>query len=505
MASKPELVIPLRMDMAEALRGINAVMARVEKLNQETKEGMQGSAKEAKSFGSVLTDLATHQGYQMAKDLAAGMANSFRETHNYVKGLSEDFVKAQQSMQEISALMNKPNSDLFTAQQAKQAGAANLGVDEWVKFQESFQSFGGAFIEKLKGGEQAQLSYQQKAAEFAKARGAPPAQIAELAGAVLEFSPGELTSDEALAQIGKVYGTLERSRTPVAQLLPQLPRLMAQGSSATDAAQLLTLASSFAPGEEGTYVENTLKALTSAELEGRGDELGLKEGMTPLEQIKAASAKIDDRVKAGENEKAVIQEYFGDIRERKGAKGFLNRGLRAKGFERVEGYIGDTPDDFVSAKIQDWRESDAGRRAALIADESVARTERGLEVADLAEERMRAKNELIREGRFEQTTWGDTAREIFGLSALGFQDKEDHLVSARAHANVMKRAGLEAPSETALEATPTTSLNAASMEYLRDMAQSNRRMLELTEKASEKEGVRPLVAPAPRVARAPGS
>lgn len=498
----PGLTIPLKMDLAEALKSIDRLAEQLDRLGEVGAGGMKKSRKEAEGFGGALRGIATHQGWQIAKDLGDGFSRAFKESYDYVKKLGEEFVKTQQTMQQIAALMGKDNSDKFTADQARQAAGAKLTTPEWVRFQEQFQSYGGAYLEgdQRKIGENDALKYQQQIAEFAKARGIDPMQAAQLAGGILQFAPKEITAEEGAAQFGRVFKTLERAPTPVNQLLPQLTRVMAQGASPEDAAQLLTLASEFMPNEEGTAVENTLKALRNAKLEGRGDELGLKDGQTPLEMVKAATAAIDARVKAGENQDEILKEYAPDLREFRGMTGFLNRGQRAGGYDRVQGYIDQTPGDFVDTALKAWEKSDAGRRAGLTADQSLAEVERGQDLAGLAEARMRARAELTREGRFEQSTIGDSLRN--GLSVVPFigsqyGGKEQQAIELRAYQNALKASGRTDIDENYGAALPASLLASETQKILA-------RIADATEKSASP-APRPLAAPPPQVPRAPGS
>jgi hypothetical protein len=301
-----------------------------------------------------------------------------------------------------------------------------------------------------------------------------------------------------LERTEKIFTALERARTPVEKLLPQMPMMMASGASGREASELLNIAAEFAPGEEGTYASATLKALRETRLKGKGGELGLKDGMSPVEQIKAAALKIDERVRGGEGEEDILKDYFGDVREFRGMQGFLNRGLRAGRFDAVESMIGETSPIKIQSELAKWEGSTGGRRAGVLADESVQRAIRGAEVADAAEERQRARNELISEGRFEagNETAGDIVRQMFNFGGV-FGSKEEHATELRTYQNVLRRSGRDVEEDFGA-ALPSSVLASETQKVLEQIRDTNEKM------AAENAGPRPLRAPSPRIARAPG-
>jgi len=166
---------------------------------------------------------------------------------------------------------------------------------------------------------------------------------------------------------------------------------------------MLAIMSEAMPGEEETGVTSALKAIRDQTQEGKGAALGQKEGMTPLEQVKAATSKIKERTEKGEKLDDILTEVAPDVRERKALRGFLDRGLEAKGFERIEKYQKETPDDFVTTANDDYDKSDAGKAAKRDADEALAKAERGKHHQPVEAELQEARTKLTREGYFEET------------------------------------------------------------------------------------------------------
>ena len=399
-----ELIIPIRMDAGKATAALTIVGATRKRAGdydepgtKKAQRGLLGAAQAASDFGQKTVAI---QGMQLALAAVGGavgaMTPGFKEAVDYITNIAKEFVDLRQAMQQVAALKGEPNINEFTVKESEKAFAASLKPQEWRSFQEQFQSYGGAYLEgdqarfvdkeingkKVTDAEQGE-QYQQKIAEFAKARGIPADEIAQLGGALLQFSDGPQDVETLMSQLGKVYKTLERAPTPLAKLMPAMSRVMAQSASPEEASRMLAIMSEAMPHEEETGVIKTLKAITNETLEGRGAALGQTEDMTPLEKIKAALKSIKDRVDNGEKLDAIVHKIAPDLREAKGIKGFLSRGLEAQGFKRTEGYQEQTPTDFVDQSIADYEKSDTGRHAKAVAERSLAQARAGVSHAEL--------------------------------------------------------------------------------------------------------------------------
>lgn len=438
------MVIPLKLDSKAAIEELKRLAAHGSQAGKDTGDGLEDAGKKAKGLGSAVSEIISHQGYQMLRDAAQALGKGYQETAEYVKAISVEYTNLRGILQQVAALRGMENTGSFTTDQAKQAAQAGLKPEEWVKFQETFQSYAGAYLEgdSRKISDSEAVKYQQQLALFAKARGINPAEIGQIGGGVLQFSDEKLTSDQAMAQVGRQFKTLERAPTPVSQLLPQMTRIMAQGASGDEASQLLTLASEFAPGEEGTFVENTLKGLRQNLIKGKGSELGITKDMSPLQRVQAAVKTLQGRESKGEDLDKVIDDLFGTDRESRGIKGFMNRGGDAadpkSGFARVAGYGTDTPDDFTQTAIAKYKAGDQGRFAQGEADRARARIESGERTKELAQLKLDAETKLTEEGRFEHMTGAmDAVRGLLpGLPGI-----KEQLINERAYAMAREKSG----------------------------------------------------------------
>jgi len=474
----PDVVIPVRLDNAKALKnlaqleyagdasaghiqaemgkaaaGVAKVGTEGEQSGQRLRKGMEeGGQGVAGLTGSIGTLVAAQVGLATIERAAAAMGSEFKRSADYVKSLAKDFSDLRQTMQQVAALRGEQNTDKFTLQQAQMATKASLTPEEWRGFQEQFQSYGGAYLEgdqsrfkdrevggkKVSAEKQAE-EYQAKLAEFSKARGTQPTDIAELGGALLQFSKGPQEVGQLEDRLGKIFTTLERAPTPVPQLIPQMTRVMSQGGTPEEAAELIAIQSEANKGEEEVHTRAPLMQLSKLVREGKGAELGIDEKMSPLEMVKAASTKLaaesgGDKQKL---EKRLDELGFND-RALVGMEGFVNRGVIAGGFTRVEGYQNEGPSDYVEQTLKKYEASDAGQAAKRAAERRLAQAERGARQQAVMAAREEAQTELVREGEPERATMGRALRGAVGWATGTTADEQ--IEGQRALENVRKKA-----------------------------------------------------------------
>jgi hypothetical protein len=410
---------------------------------KEAQQATHGAAGAAKDFGSELAGLAKAQvALAVVRSAANAMSDEYKRSTDYVRELAKNFADLRQALQQVAALKGEKNTNQFTLEEAQKAAASGLTPQEWVKAQEEFQSGAGAYLEgdQARATQQQGEDYQARIAAFAKARGIAPSEAMPLGGGLLQFSEGQQTPEKLMERYGRVFKTLERAPTPVSQLLPQMSRIMSQGFAPEEAAQALAIMSEAMPGEEQTGVENTLKALTEARHKGKGEELGLQEGMTPMQQIEAASRRLKGRAAKGENLDEMLAEYAPDLRERRGLLGFMNRGVGAKGFERVRGYAAETPADFTAKAIAEYQASDEGQAAQRRANQALAETRRGQKYQDLQAELEKARAEQTQAGYREYGSISKSPYDWTISNLPGMVGSNEADVNARAIGNLRRRA-----------------------------------------------------------------
>ena len=486
---KPELIIPVRFDYKNAAQDLKKVEQDGQQIGDTTVKRFQGDSTAIKSLGSEIRNLIHPQaGLGAVNQVAGAISDQFQQTLDHIKGVSQEFTELHRTLHQVVALQGQDNTSELPIADVQKATAPALSPEEWRRAQEEFPSRADSHL----GGTQARLSqeqlqsYQQQIAEFAKARGIAPAEAMAMGGSLLQFSDGPQDVNQLLDRYGKVFRTLESAPSPVSQLLPQLNRVMSQGFSAEEAAQALAIMSEAMRGEEGSGIENTLKALTNMRLQGKGPELGIQEGMTPFQQIEAAARTLRQRKSNGEDLYQPMKDYAPDLSERRGFLGFMDRGVGAGGFERLRGYVRDTPSDFVEQSIRKYRESAAGWSVQERAELARGKSDQTYQFRTVEQLRHEAEQQLIEGERLTAPDWNPRARELMPSVA----DSLGQAVNFRALSEVRGR-----PTENRKVGGDDASLGTVAMtarlqELLERIAHSNERMARQAED-------RPLAAPPP--------
>jgi hypothetical protein len=421
-------------------------------------------------------------------EVAGAISDEFQQTLDYIKGASKEFTELNQALHQVAALKGQGNMSEFWFADVQQAAASGLSPEEWRRTPEEFPSRAGTDLEDTQArlSQQQLQTYQKQIAEFAKSRGIAPADAMAIGSSLLQFSEGPQEVNQLLDRYGKVFRTLESAPSPVSQLLPQLNRVMSQGFSPEEAAQALAIMSEAMPGEEVSGVKNTFKALTRARLQGKGRELGIQEGMTPMQQIKAAARTLKHREANGDHPNQLMKDYALDLPEKMGLLGFMDRGAGAGGFERLRSDALETPSDFVEQSIRKYRDSAAELSAQERAELGRGKTEPGYHFRTVGQLHVEAERRPIEGGWSTVPDWNPRAVDLMP----GVANSPGQAVTFHALSEVH---GLTRESKTAGDedaSLGTMVMTARLQELLERIAHSNERMARQAED-------RPLAAPPP--------
>jgi hypothetical protein len=340
-----------------------------------------------------------------------GVADRAREAADYIQGIAKEFTYLQQSLQHVPALIRTSNKSQFAVAQASQFALGSPLTEQWRAVRGQFKSCASAQLEhpttKLTA-DQSQI-YERKVVEVAEAGGISRAQAAESAGSLLEDSQRPQVVDNRMEKLFRTLLTLDRSRTPVGRLLPQLSRIIGFGTTGEEAAQLLAVIALAMPNQDQAGVENTFEAIRQLEFSGRAGECGTQDGMSPLQKVKAPAQNVHDRTIAGEDLGHMLQyAKIGDMREFRGVHTFVQQGVGMEGFDRIRRFREETPRSVVDDPLHVHEKTDVGHhagRTAQLADEEMARAERIMLGEALQAEAGNASTEEGRSGRDNLTDW----------------------------------------------------------------------------------------------------
>ena len=218
------------------VRALTGVRQAAADATQELGRGKEETA----GFGrEMLALMAGEKALGLLRTVGSAMSQVMKEAAEWTARTAKDFVAVQKSMQSIAALSGKGNTTEFALDQVKAAAAANVKPDEYAQLSDAFLSRAGAYI----GDDEDMMSpadaekFKVALAEYASQHGVSMAEMGSFGGGLLALNTeGPNTAEELKKQAGKTFATLEASSAPVAHLLPNMTRVMAQGMSASEAA-----------------------------------------------------------------------------------------------------------------------------------------------------------------------------------------------------------------------------------------------------------------------------
>ena len=264
----PELMIPVRFDIDKHIKPLQKFAAAGKKTSDDVETSANKATRSLEDIGSRAVSPARSLLQLMRAQISLStlatvgreMGTEFKQAIDYCKQVAMEFADVRQAMQQVVALKNQPNNNEFTVEAVRKGAKAFLTPQEWRTFQEQFQSFSGAYLNR----DQARLTehggvsvaaqaerFQQDSAEFSKARGIVGLETAQPGGRLLQFSESPQTVEDLECRFGEVLKILKRVPTPVAQLMPQMSRGIAQCTSSEEAAQMLRIMSEAIPRGRG--------------------------------------------------------------------------------------------------------------------------------------------------------------------------------------------------------------------------------------------------------------
>jgi hypothetical protein len=106
------------------------------------------AGREAMGFARELAAIQKAQiAIQAVERVGGAITDQLRRAAEFTRETAREFIELRNRMQQVAALTNQPNQNQFALGQVQAAARANLKPEEWVKFQEEFQSRAGAYLE----------------------------------------------------------------------------------------------------------------------------------------------------------------------------------------------------------------------------------------------------------------------------------------------------------------------------------------------------------------------
>lgn len=429
-------MIPLKIDSHQAQAALHALASEGARTGKDVSGGFDDATKGARTLGTAVTDIITHQGYQMLRDAAQAIGRGFQETAEYVRTVSKEFTTLQESLRIIATFKGEKLTDQFTVDEAMRAAEAGLTPQQGKAFQGQFQGFAGQFMGEGKKFSKAQgEALGQRAAAFMNVRGIEPSQGGAIFGEILQQATGEESTDELMEKFGKAYVMIEQAKGDPGPLLGQIGQVTAQGVDVLTGAKLMRAMAQRDPGDAGTHARAALRGLSSIRTEGKQGELGITDDMDVFKQLEAISKKAPAE---GKDQEDFIRKYFKDEREFAGIMAGVNFGVRGGLFAAADKEAGGITGRTDISTVDEFRKGGPGARIYEQAGIAAERVKAGAGMSDVMLARLQAERQLTAEHRFEEMP---SAREMILGNQPGLPSIHEQQISERAIQNAFKAAG----------------------------------------------------------------
>jgi hypothetical protein len=503
MSGQPALVLPIRMDPGDALKTLDRVSAAGKKAGADVQhgaddagKGLRGAASEATQVASAIGSITVAGvGLGTVRSVVGVMVDQMKQVSDHAERLAKNFIAVQKQFQGIAQLAGTKNTNAFTLQEAQTAASANLTPDQWAQFRDSFLSTASNYVQ----GPNAKMSaadaeeYQKSLAEYAMQHKVASGEMAAFGGGLLGQLEGPTTAAEMKARAGKVFATLEASSAPVARLLPNMTRVMAQGVSAEDAAVSLAGMPEIAPQEEGTHLLRVMAEVRRLNLEGKGATFGIDKAMNPQQQLEALVGNLHRRAAGGEDLDKMLRDVTHEDIAANTLRGLARRG--PAGFAQWRGILDRTSPAAIDEGIAEGRQTEPGRVMHAEAQQALADVVQGERKSPLEIAKMEASAQLTMENRFDEFHPSDIMRAP--LSMFGTKVNQQ-LINERALRNAYDAGGVSQGNRPGL--APGATQFVADRAILDQLVKNNElleRQVKAQEAAANNRRPAPLICPPP--------
>jgi len=453
---KPSLTIPVMLDAGEALRVLDQLGPQLKKAGDDASESFDGAGKSLRTFGGLLTDIASHQGLALLKEAAQGLSRGMEETVQHISKITSEFTQLREAMRGIMALQGQAPTDQATLGQIELSAKSQiLSPQEFAAAQESFLQYGSGYVSKPgQPGRIEQSTVDEilpQVMGYAKARKVSPEVASKLISALIQTMPKGSSAEAYMDMFSKVMEIAETSKGSATTTLSQLAPLLAEGigegmafgtgpDAVLQAARLVAVEQERNPEEAFTYSRALLQELHHIHgKKGAEQALGITADMTVEQKVRAIGEAYS---KSGVGSFAdFIEPLAGDkIRGTGALQTALNQGVTGGMFDTLTSASAGVDRSALAGRMQEFLSSEGGAYMTAQAANERAQAEAGVKFAEMAQLKLEAETQLNREGRFENMTgWGDTLR---GVGAqLGAPSIKQQLVNERAVQLAYQQAG----------------------------------------------------------------
>lgn len=327
---KPELVIPVKWDIAEALMQLRGLEAQGKQATAETAKGARGAEDAHKSLAdSILGVNLQMQAMSVGKQAIDAVGQSAVEAANRVEEMAQRFISLRDRARELAGVMGQKGDLGFAREQIQFAADVGMTPEQAVQFRGAFQGEAQQYKGRFQKGQYEE--FEKLAAQYANQMGLPADVAAKIAGMAVRTGATEgQTASGTLARLGAAFKTMQAGSGDNPVLAGQLAQMSGMVGpenafpSLEEAAVSVRVAAETNQSEAYTKAseirQGVVELTTSDKHEADARALGITATSTNLDAVKALS---EAQEKSGEPVDVFLKRYFNQIRIRNAFRDFI--------------------------------------------------------------------------------------------------------------------------------------------------------------------------------------
>ena len=389
------------------------------------------------------------------------IAKSAEDARTYIDTIATKMEGIRETVREIAALEGKQPTAMYSAEQARQAGAAGSNTADYVEGKRQYYAFSAQYIgpenatpeqeaanQKLGVTPRAEAeAIHKNVAAMAGALGVKQADIMPLVGTMMgRRAPGE-TVAQTTTKIRRLLETAKQAKGLTGPFLEQLNQTVSELAgpgkmfkTEEEAAIFQRAVAEGRPAEAATYTSALARELQErlTEPDEAEEKLGIKFGMSMEQMITAIHEKAGAAVAAGEAPSEAIwleSKKGGNLRERRAYRAIQATLGHPEVFARAKKELEPINEQFSPAENKKFLGGDVAQRnlAATSKDsgqiEAATRSQGHRNRQDQASRALAAARTLEERESIFTESWGEfgAALQTAKGAALGYGDREHQI------------------------------------------------------------------------------
>lgn len=447
MSAVPELIIPMRLDIDEALKQLNKLKGKageeIEGVDKKAKGASESVGLLGKTVGEAGSYMKSFVGFQAGLQaihmVAGAIADEMARVSKNIDKSTKDFSDFRKSMIEYAGITKTPLNNAMVGKTIGDAKMAGIDPKQYIELQKMMLEKTGGQIGINTTKEQID-EITRELAPYMQAKDINPADIAGYAGMIMRDMPKGTSTKQIKDMFGRGFGVAEDATGDTKQLLPEIVQAGSAGFSVKDSTIISrVMAENGTPRMTSTYNDALARAMRQIHTKDGKDaqgnkvdyakQLGVTTEMGFLDSAEQVYKKAQEDNVNFDNEKEFgiwlddhgIKEDTAQKAMRvlvdKGIKGGLLKSARDK-----YGKIGDGTKglDTIDAAVKQFQGEEVGQEVIAANRAEADKIMGGEEFSGMNKYKSIAEGKYFGPGGGARTSnWGDTFNAMLPNSMYG--------------------------------------------------------------------------------------